>query len=201
MGKDTLPTKGNLLSVKKTLALAHLGFDLMDRKRNILVREMMGTIDKATAVQSRIDTTFREAYSALREANITLGTCSDLASNVELDNSLSVLWRSVMGVELPRVNSQEIPQSVPYGFAFTNNAFDKAVKSFKKVKILAYEMAELETTVYRLAGAIRKTQKRANALQNIIIPDLTEKENFVTEALEEKEREEFVRLKVLKKRT
>ena len=61
-------------------------------------------------------------------------------------------------------------------------------------------MAEVETSVYRLAFAVRKTQKRANALQNIIIPDLTGKVKFISEALEEKDREEFSRLKVLKKR-
>lgn len=200
MAANTIPTKGNLMAIKRTLSLAYLGFDLMDRKRNILIREMMGMIDVAKALQERIDTTFGDAYAALRIANITLGTCADLASNVEIDDSITIRYRSVMGVELPIVTTEEPPLGVPYGFAFTNNAFDKAVVNFAKVKQLTREMAEVETAVYRLAKAIRKTQKRANALQNIIIPDLNGKVKFITEALEEKEREEFGRLKVLKKR-
>ena len=60
------------------------------------------------------------------------------------------------------------------------------------------ELAEVEGSVYRLAVAIKKTQKRANALNNIMIPKFTATIKFITEALEEKEREEFSRLKVIK---
>ena len=62
-------------------------------------------------------------------------------------------------------------------------------------------MAEVEISIYRLAQAIKKAQKRANALKNIVIPDLDNTIRFITEALEEKEREEFVRLKVIKRQT
>ncbi len=71
------PTKGNLMATKKSLELAELGYDLMDRKRNILIREMMQLIDKAADVQSRIDSTYAEAYAALQKANLTLGFCED----------------------------------------------------------------------------------------------------------------------------
>ena len=197
---NIIPTKGNLIAVKRTLTLAQLGFDLMDRKRNILIREMMGLIDTATALQSRIDVTFSEAYEALQSANITLGICRELADNVPVDSSVNLRFRSVMGVELPSVSAKSEFAGVPYGFAFTDSAFDRAVVCFVSVKKLISEMAEVETAIYRLAFAIKKTQKRANALQNIIIPTLSGNVKFITEALEEKEREEFVRLKVLKRR-
>ena len=59
----------------------------------------------------------------------------------------------------------------------------------------------METSIYRLAQAIKKAQKRANALENIVIPGLDETIRFITDALEEKEREEFARLKVIKRVT
>ena len=50
MSLQLAPTKGNLIATKKSYALAKLGFDLLDRKRNILVREMMALIDRAEEI-------------------------------------------------------------------------------------------------------------------------------------------------------
>ncbi|MDR2671465.1 MAG: V-type ATP synthase subunit D [Oscillospiraceae bacterium] len=195
---NVIPTKGNLMAIKRSLSLARLGFDLMDRKRNILIREMMSLIDRATEIQGRIDSVFREAYASLQQANITLGNCADIAQCVTLDESLQIHHRSVMGVEIPRVSMEEKPFSNPYGFAFTNSMLDNATLQFIRVKQLICELAEVETSIYRLAFAIKKTQKRANALNNIIIPGFTADVAAITDALEEKDREEFVRLKVIK---
>ena len=62
MNPNTFPTKGNLILAKNSLALARQGFDLMDKKRNILMREIMNLISQASEIQTEIDTTFREAY-------------------------------------------------------------------------------------------------------------------------------------------
>ena len=59
-------------------------------------------------------------------------------------------------------------------------------------------LAEVYTSVFRLAEAIRKTQKRANALGNVQIPQMQATIKMIDEALSEKEREEFGRLKVIK---
>jgi V/A-type H+-transporting ATPase subunit D len=106
-----------------------------------------------------------------------------------------------MGVEIPLVTAQESEPSPSYGFAFTNAALDEAAEKFNLVKRLVCALSEMETSIYRLAHAIKKTQKRANALQNIIIPGFQNDIKFIADALEEKEREEFVRLKVIKRVT
>lgn len=195
---NVIATKGNLMALKRSLSLAQMGFDLMDRKRNILIREMMGLIDRASEIQSRIDSVFREAYAMLITANITLGNSEDIAKSVPLDDSLQIHVRSVMGVEIPRVSMDEKPAVIPYGFAFTNSMLDHATLKFANVKRLTCELAEVETSIYRLAYAVKKTQKRANALHNTIIPGMKSDLAFITDALEEKDREEFVRLKVIK---
>lgn len=198
---NLLPTKGNLIAAKRSRALAQTGYELMDRKRNILIRELMGMMDTAKQLQEQIDTVFTEAYAALQAANIRLGICEGIAEAVEVDDSLEIRYRSVMGVELPRIPGQSPPPRPEYGLNETSSALDECYLKFYKVKELTRRLAEVETSIYRLADAIRKTQKRANALQNIVIPDLDGTVRFITDALEEKEREEFARLKVIKRVT
>ncbi|QEY34261.1 V-type ATP synthase subunit D [Caproiciproducens galactitolivorans] len=199
MSNQIVPTKGNLLATKKSLALSRTGFELLDRKRNILIREMMALIERAAKIQGKIDDTYDAAYAALQRANITLGICDELSRTVPLDNSLNVAYRSVMGVEIPMVSYDPVSIPIPFGLNSTNIMLDDAYKKFEEVKRLTAELAEVENSVYRLAVAIKKTQKRANALKNIMIPWFETTVKFITDALEEKDREEFSRLKVIKK--
>ena len=75
MADQVFPTKGNLLNTQKSLALAQLGYELLDKKRNILIRELMQMVDKAKELRESIGATYIEAYSALQMANITHGLC------------------------------------------------------------------------------------------------------------------------------
>ena len=199
---QTAPTKGNLNAAKRSRALADNGYELMDRKRNILIREIMELMDEAEDLQERIDSTFSEAYASMRLAEISMGGSAQSGANaVPIDDSFSIRFRSVMGVELPVVSAEpEEPSGPPYGLAFTSSDLDDAYFKFAEVKELIRELAETENCIYRLASAIKKAQKRANALQNIVIPGLDSEIARISDALEEKEREEFVRLKVVKAR-
>lgn len=198
MAQQVLPTKANLMNTKKSLELAKLGYELMDRKRNILVREMMLLIDEAKEIQRSVSAVYGEAYDSLKKAYITLGNCEGFARGIPVDNSLNVDYRSVMGVELPIVSVSESQRGVFYGFQNTNSMLDEAYLKFVEVKKLTVRLAETENSVYRLADAIRKTQKRANALEHILIPQFESTVKFISDALEEKEREDFSRLKVTK---
>lgn len=197
--KQVFPTKGNLISIKKTNSLAHLGYDLMDRKRNILIREMMTLIDDVRKLRDEISSTFKKAYFALQDANITLGIVSDIARAIPIDNGLSITYRSVMGVEIPKLSYAKEDIQLKYGFQYTNTKFDYAYKNFLKVRDLTILLAEIDNSVYRLANAIRKARKRANALKNVVIPEFEKNIKYITEALEEKDREEFSRKKLIKK--
>lgn len=178
-----------------------MGYELMDRKRNILVREMVTLAEEAKRLRSTIGNTYSEAYKALERANITLGVVSEIAEAFPVEDSLSVSVRSVMGVELPEVSADIRPIDEPdYPLQLTNSSFDSAYICFNKAKEITVRLAEVENSIYRLANAIKKTQKRANALKNIMIPKFRSQVQFITNALEEKEREEFSRQKVIKKR-
>ena len=200
MAVQAVPTKGNLMNAKKSLALAKNGYELLDRKRNILIREMMTLIDHANAIQQQIDNAYEEAYFALQTANISNGFCEDISKAVPIEDGLHLDSRSVMGVEIPILTIEESENCnyLHYGTRTTNAAVDKTFILFTKVKTLTVELAEIENSVYRLSVAIRKSQKRANALKNILIPKYKEQVKFISEALEEKEREEFSRQKIIK---
>lgn len=196
------PTKGNLIKAKHTLALSRQGYELLDKKRNILTMEMMSLIDKAKLVQSRIDSIFKSAYYALQTANITLGISNveQLGYTFAEDDSVSIRFRSIMGVELPMVDFEKKKIEPKYGFSRTSSALDEAYEKFNEVKVLTVELAEVENAVYRLAVNVIKTKKRANALKNIIIPRYEGIVKYIQDYLEEKEREDFFRLKVIKSR-
>ena len=200
MAQQAVPTKGNLMTTKKSLSLARVGFDLLDKKRNILIREMMALIDRASEIQSTIDESFEKAYRALEKANITLGFCDEISKTIPVENSVKLDYRSIMGVEIPilSINNEE-NTGLYYGLGNTNARLDEAVALFIKAKELTVELAEIENSVYRLAVSIKKTQKRANALKNIMIPKFENDVKFITDALDEKDREGFSRLKVIKK--
>ena len=200
MAQQAVPTKGNLMAAKKSLALARVGYELLDKKRNILIREMMALIDRVSEIQSTIHEAFSSAYKALEKANITLGFCSELSKTVPFDTSVQIDSRSIMGVEIPILTIDKPEENEPhYGLGNTNARFDEAVKLFTQAKYLTVELAEIENSVFRLAVAIKQTQKRANALKNIVIPRFESDVKFITDALDEKDREEFSRLKVIKK--
>lgn len=192
-------TKGNLLQSKKSLSLAKLGYDLMDRKRNILIREMMTFADKVKLLRKEITKSYREGYYFLQQANISSGVISDIAKQVKVVDGIKLTYRSVMGVEVPSVIYQPEEIKLQYSLIQSNSRVDRAFVQFQKVKEMTMLLVEIDNSVYRLASAIRKTQKRANALKNIVIPNLEAQIKFISESLEEKEREEFSRLKMIKK--
>ncbi len=194
------PTKANLIKSKNSLQFAKKGYELLDRKRTVLIREMMSLIDKASELQGRIDIEFKEAYEALKLANITMGTESveEIAGSIEKEEDFNILFKSVMGVEVPIIKREETTFTTEYGFFRTNPAFDKAVLNFTDIRNLIYDLAEIENSVYKLAMEIKKTQKRANALDKIQIPKYTTTIKYIEEVLEEKEREDFFRLKKVK---
>ncbi|MDB7040791.1 V-type ATP synthase subunit D [Erysipelatoclostridium ramosum] len=198
MALKVVPTKGNLIAMKKSLQLANLGYNLMDQKRNVLIKEMMTLLDDVKLIRNQITSSYQEAYDALQEANISMGLITDIVNSTPEDYGISIAYRSVMGVEIPKIAYDKQPLKMTYDIERSNSKVDYAYNCFYNVKQLTVLLAEVENSVYRLANTIRKTQKRANALRNISIPRFESTIKVISEALEEKEREEFTRQKVIK---
>ena len=198
MAQNVTPKKSNLMATQKSLALAKMGYNLLDKKRNVLIKEMMGLLDDVKLIRDQITDKYNLAYHALQEANISLGIISDIVEDVPVDYGIHVKYRSVMGVELPRIEYEESKLNLGYGFEQANSKVDYAYKCFSDVKELTVKLAEIENSVYRLANAIRQTSTRSNALKNISIPQFEKTVKMISESLEEKERESFSVQKVIK---
>ena len=202
MQENIAPTKANLMTAQVALDFSKKGYELLDKKRNVLIREMMSFMDRAKVIQQKMQEIFKEAYEALIMANITIGIneVNEVAESIPQATEFTILTQSVMGVEIPQIKYEKRELEPYYSFYHTNTALDVALKEFHRVKYLLYELAEIEDSVYKLATEIKRTQKRTNALKNIQIPKYETLVKMISEMLEEKEREDFFRLKVLKKK-
>jgi H(+)-transporting ATP synthase, vacuolar type, subunit D len=201
MNINFFPTKGNLILAKNTLKLSRQGYELLDKKRNVLIREIMDLNERAKQIQDVINEIFEKAYASLQNANIENGISNveRFSHGVEFESTIKIKSRSVMGVEIPFVTYENSTSNMPsYGFANMTSSLDEAIYNFNKVKDLIVRLSMIENAAYRLALNIRKTQKRANALKNVTIPLYEQLTKNIQQVLEEHDRDEFTRLKVIK---
>ena len=195
------PTRINLIQTKKTLSLAESGRDILERKRDILLRELRNSIYDAEKAREELTEALAKAYRSLKEAELAKG--SETVANVALGSSFEadflVDFRSIMGVTVPIVEFQSEENVKPdYGFANTSAELDRAFKQFYGVLELIADLARAEGTVFQIANDVRRTQRRVNALNHVLIPMYRNTAKQIDMVLEEKDREEFVRTKRIK---
>jgi len=203
MGKlNVAPTKSNLLTLKRQLAFAEEGYDLLEQKRQILVSELMRRLARVRDDQSAAADVLRRAFDALNEAQLDTGSeALERASlGVTMEHEVELAGQHLMGIKIPRVMVRTEPVSVQFGVGGTSANADIAMRRFVEVLPLLAELAELENAVMRLALELRKTQRRCNALSKIFMPNYRETIGYITGALEERERESFVILKMIRDR-
>jgi V/A-type H+/Na+-transporting ATPase subunit D len=196
------PTRSNLIRMKQDLQFARQGYEILDRKREVLTTELIRVAHDAEVLQKEVWQLLVGAYSALERAQLTMGSehveWAALAASKTVD--IHLRFRGVMGVPVPQIEARGEPQEMLYSLGDTNAALDEASAAFREVLIRIPQLSELVTSVWRLAGELRKTQRRVNALQYIFIPQYEETVGFIVSTLEEREREETFRLKLLKQR-
>ena len=197
---NVAPTRSNLIRIKKELRFAREGYEILDRKREVLTTELVRVAKEADLVQKEVWKLLETAYAAMEKARLVMGSdhveWAALAANKTVDVHLKL--RGIMGVAIPSIEAVGEPQRLPYSPGDTAAALDEASDSFREVLIKVPQLSMLTTTVWRLAGELRKTQRRVNALQHIFIPQYEETVEFIISSLEEREREETFRLKLLK---
>jgi V/A-type H+/Na+-transporting ATPase subunit D len=195
------PTRINLIQTKKTLKLAQSGREVLERKRDILLRELRSSVYDAEKTREDLLKELLQAYQSLKEANMAKG--SEASANTALATThraeYLIDYRSIMGVTVPVVNFQAKTDVKPdYGFANTSAELDKAFKQFYRVLELLAHLAKAEGTTFQIANDVRRTQRRVNALNYVLIPRYRNTAKWIELVLEEKDREEFVRTKKIK---
>jgi V/A-type H+-transporting ATPase subunit D len=196
------PTRSNLLRIQQDLQFARDGYEILDRKREVLTKELVQVAHDAEVLQEKVWVLLAAAYRALEKAQLTMGReqveWAALATNKTVDVQLK--FRGIMGVAIPVIEARGGPPEMAYSLGDTTASLDVASAAFREVLSCIPELSELITAVWRLAGELRKTQRRVNALQFIFIPQYEETVLFIKSSLEEREREDTFRLKLLKVR-
>ena len=202
MATKIAPTKGNLVSLTRSMKMAQSGHDLLDQKRQVLMMDLVRFMDSAKAIQKDVAKVFGDAYEALQKANVSLGidTVEDISESVPITSDITVRLHSIMGVEIPDVDPLNDSTVPSYSFLSSSGSMDEAYAQFRKVMALLARLAEVETSVYRLANQIRKTHRRVNALEKIVIPADKEQIRFISDVLDEGDREDFTRMKLAQKK-
>jgi len=196
------PTRSNYLKIKSDLTFAREGFNILDRKREILTNELINLAHEAEVLQEKVNALFAKSYQALENARLTMGQerVEWAAFAVEQTISINIKFRGVMGVAIPVVSAEGELAEMPYSFGDTMATLDAASNAFREVLEWIIKLAEIDSSVWRLARELRKTQRRVNALKYIFIPNYEDTLDFIQSAIEEREREEIFRLKLLKHR-
>ena len=196
------PTKSNLLSIKEQLSVAEDGYDLLEQKREILVMELMRMVEKVKLLERELDKAISSAYPALRNMLMTVGgdQTERIAKSVHYEYDIKEKSVVAGGMTFNSVEVQLPKQQLFYSFMGTYADSDKVMTEFFKLLSLLTEMASIRTIAWRLATEVKKTQRRVNALDKMIIPQNRETKTYIESVLEERERENTFVLKSLKNR-
>ncbi len=197
-----LPTKSNLIKLKKTIALSKQGQELLEKKKYILENEKEKYISQKKELEETFHKQYEKAFLALQNANVDMGInkVNMISHTIEIDNQLDIKYKTIMGVEIPLISyTSSSNPDLTFGLLGTTISIDEAIVEFQNIKKMMIDLARLEITISRLDSAIEKVQKRSNSLKDIIIPNYEKDEKRIQDILEERDREEFVRMKMIKK--
>lgn len=198
-------TRMALLEFKTRLNLAQKGHDLLREKMDALVMEFFGLLEEVKKAREEVFVEFEKAFSTLIEAKMLLGPVKlrEVALGVPYSLEIQTETKNIMGVRVPLLQLEKPPEEASplfYGFSDTSAKLDECIKAFRDVIKHVLRLAELQATLSRLAQEISDTKRRVNALNYILIPRLQAFIAWINLMLAEREREEFVRLKKIKKR-
>ena len=199
MSVRDLPTKNNLIKLQAFIKQSKQGHKLLEQKKLILTRELDKYKQKEKDLKEQGKNIVKEAENSLKLSNVDIGieAMMDISETVKEDDNIK--YKTIMGVEIPSIISQEKVIAPTYGLYSTTSNVDETITKFNDVKKYIIKLAEIENIIFRLEKSIEKVQRRANALKEIIIPRDEKIAKKIEDILDETDMEEFARLKMIKK--
>ena len=202
MDTGIAPTRSNLMRIRDALAFSRLGYELLDQKRSILVSELLTLVDQAVDYQNRVGKALGEAQKSLEDSIMHMGRLrlGNLAGAVGITSEIELGRRKVMGVQLPKVHTSFSGQGPFFSPEGTSMLSEVAIEKYRDALTLMGQMAELKVSIMRLSREVKKTIRKVNALEKLVIPDKEETMKYLEGRIEESERENFILLKSVKDR-
>ncbi len=195
------PTRIELIRLKRSLRVAEKVHDILEDKRDVLLRRLDEVIEQARKGREELWTPLTEAYRALFDAYLKMGplTLESVALTTPIRIDATVNIRTIVDVDVPTLQVTEKEVGVTYGFADTNVSLDETTRLMRRLLPTIFKAAEAENAIFRLANELERTQRLINALEYVIIPQYRDSIKFISSTLEERAREDFVKLKHVKR--
>ena len=203
MSREQLaPTKSNLIRTKERLNTALEGYDLLEQKREILVMELMRQVEQVKILERDLDTRISTAYPCLKRMLVIVGRerAEKLSQNIRYNFDLREKKVAAAGMNLPGLEIHLPVAELKYSPANSFAECDETVLEFFSLLKILTELAAVRTIAWRLAREVRKTQRRVNALEKMVIPTARETKTYIESALEERDRDSFFTSKLLKRK-
>lgn len=201
-GGRVVATKIELIKIRHSLRVGRMVHKILDDKREVLLKKIDEMIEEANRARSDIWNPLGQIYTSVYDSYMSLGTTTleSIAESTPSVMEVDVNVRRIVDVKIPtlQVKTKEGGQELSYGFIETNSSVDKAAKLIKNILPKICKAAEYENAIFSLAKELERTQKLINALEYVIIPQYEHAISFIRSTLEEREREDFVRLKKVK---
>ncbi|MDD3857703.1 MAG: V-type ATP synthase subunit D [Methanoculleus sp.] len=201
---DIKPTRAGLLIVRRRLALAERVHRLLSMKLDGMMLELVRLTEETAEERRALEERYAGAREMVAVAAMMEGATGVLlaALSVEIDPSYTAGHRNVFGVRLPALEPVMVRKTLDqrgYGILGTSSVIDDAADAYEELLMAIIATAEREGGVKRLLDEIEKTRRRVNALEFKVIPELTELRRFIDDQRDEMERQEWTRLRRIKK--
>jgi len=202
MREQIAPTKSNLLKTRERLEIAKEGYDLLEQKREILVAELMRKVELVKILERDLDKRVETAYPCLKRMLVVVGRerANKLAEGISYRYETREKQIVSAGMKIPGLEAQIPAIDLKYPPENSFAECDETVIEFFELLKICAELAAIRTVVWRLAREVKRTQRRVNALDKMVIPAASETKTYIESVLEERERDFFFASKLLKKK-
>lgn len=200
MQTNIAATKANLIKAKDELNLLEGGYDILDKKRKALIQAYDSKIKERDLLNEKVNETIKIVSHNFKKVLVSIGESDmdSISKTVPIDNSINLKISKFMQTEISDIDFDEVKLNLSYSFYETNDGFDEAILSFNELRSKIFKLAELDTTINSLDREIKKTSKKVNSLEKVQIPKYEDMVKTISQNIEEKEREEFSKTKIVK---
>lgn len=194
------PTKANLMKAKNQLSLINEGYDILDKKRKALIGQYNAKINQRNELNKIVNSCIKDVKKNIKKAIVTTGEdrLKSIALSVPLDESITLKEKKFMQTKIFEIDFDSKKLDLSYSLNLTNSLFDEALLSLNDLKEKVYKLAELDTTIKNLDTEIKKTSQKVNSLEKVQIPNYKAVIKSISSQIEEREREEFSKTKMIK---
>ena len=175
---------------------------LLKLKRQALILEFFNISKASSRLRSELQSELKKGYQSIRMAEMLDGEMrlENEAMKIPQLKKLLIMPKNVMGVSIPKLEGGTREQALTEYLLEIPVSISEAMKAFQEVHKIVLDVAEKETTLRKLLYEIDKTKRKANAIENVFIPNLQSAVKFITFRLEEMERDTFTMLKTVKRK-